>query len=85
MKQLNNQKISKQELLDEIKILANHYIVNFPIAQTLTTVDVLLSHCMDWIDLMNRSILSSPSSDFALEPDLTNLTICFRDNFRTAV
>ena len=85
VKQLNNQKISKQELLDEVKILANHYIVNFPIAQTLTTVDVLLSHCMDWIDLMNRSILSSPSSDFALEPDLTNLTICFRDNFRTAV
>ena len=53
VKQLNNQKISKQELLDEIKILANHYIVNFPIAQTLTTVDVLLSHCMDWIDLIH--------------------------------
>lgn len=53
VKQLNNQKISKQELLDEIKILVEHFIVNSPIAQTLTTVDVLLSHCMDWIDLIH--------------------------------
>ena len=53
VEQLNEKEISKQQLLNEIAKVVDHFVVNYPVAQTLTTVDILLTYCMDWIDLVH--------------------------------
>lgn len=53
LEQFNEKKISKQQILNEIARRVDHFVVNYPVAQTLTTVDILLTYCMDWIDLVH--------------------------------
>jgi hypothetical protein len=53
IQQLSEEKISKEQILDEIAKVVDHFVVNYSVAQTLTTVDILLTYCMDWIDLVH--------------------------------
>lgn len=53
LKDLIENGITKQGILDEIKQVADHFLVNSKTGHTITIIDTLLSYCMEWIDLIH--------------------------------
>ena len=45
--------ITKEELLDEIKVLVDRYVVVDDIAKYLIQIDILLSYCQEWITTLH--------------------------------
>ena len=50
---LLNKSITKEELLDEIKILVDRYIVAEDITKHLIQIDILISYCQEWITTLH--------------------------------